>query len=305
MKVDLDFVIVGAQKGGSTRLAWAIAEHPEIWIPRNESPEFRDPLFEEAALSSLNAQLGSAPAGSVRGIKCPDYLGCAEVPRRLADYCSYPKIVACLREPISRAVSTYYWHVRWGLLPLEDPNRGLTAIMAGKYTDVDPRVNEVLEWGRYGKFIERYLDIFGRDKIHVLFNEDLRNSASAALSSVFGFLGVDAETPCRITETTVNEGIYAPWRLRFVRLRSRYVQKWDRPNRYVTIGKPQAFLPMTISNIIGGLDRTVLSRISQNAKPELSTETLEALKDYYTGDARLLEALLGRKPPWATMSASA
>lgn len=291
-------MIVGAQKGGSTRLAWTLAEHPDIWIPRSESPEFRDPIFSEGSLQSLRTQIAGAPPASTRGIKCPDYLGRPEVPQRLADYCSLPKIVACLREPISRAVSAYYWHVRWGLLPLEDVNDGLAAIMAGKYKDIDPRVNEVLEWGRYGCLLKRYTDIFGRGRVHVLFDEDLRRSMATSLPALFDFLGVAPHMPRRETETTVNEGIYAPWRLRFVRLRNRYVQAWDRQNGYVTIRKPVERLPRMLSNLVAGVDRALFAKLSRNAKPELSSKTMSALADYYSDDARLLESLLGRKPPW-------
>lgn len=291
---ELDFVIIGAQKGGSTQLARGVREHPEIWMPKSETPVFRDPLYSAADIAAFRDLVGQQRATTLRGIKCPDYLARPEVPARLLAQRGRPKLVVCLRDPVERAVSTYFWHVRWGLLPIEDPSIGLEKVLDGRYADRDPRSDEVVEWSLYGKHLDHYLTHFGRDEIHVLFSDDLRRDPHSAYSSTFSFLGVDATFRPPAEAKSANEGVYSRQRLKFLNLRNRFVLRWSADRTYVDIQPATGVFPRLASRSVAGIDRFILSRIFTEKKPTITPEVTERLRKHFAADTARLEEILHR-----------
>ena len=79
------FLIIGAQKAGSTFLHETLRQHPSLFLPRYETPIFEDPFYQAGAVQSeLGRILAPARPDQKPGIKRPDYLGRPECPARLA-----------------------------------------------------------------------------------------------------------------------------------------------------------------------------------------------------------------------------
>ena len=115
------FVVIGAQKSASTFLQRCLADHPEMWLPRGETTFFEDPTYEASRLSDLE-RMFSRRRERVLGMKRPSYLSRPEVPGRIRRDLPNVKLIAVLREPISRAVSAYFHMVGGGYLPLLELN---------------------------------------------------------------------------------------------------------------------------------------------------------------------------------------
>jgi hypothetical protein len=295
LSTDLDFVIIGAQKGGSTLIARGVGQHPQVWMPLDEVPLFRDPIYSPSELRRFRSVLAEQPARMLRGIKCPDYLARAEVAPRLLEQERRPKLVACLRDPISRAVSTYFWHVRWGLLPVEDASVGLRKVLDGAYRGRNPRVDEILDWGLYGKHLAHFLEYFNRSEIRILFNDALSEAPAQSFREVFAFLGVDENFRPAMPARRVNEGVYSTARLRFLNLRNRFVVEWNNDRTYVNIRRASGLGPRLVSTAVAGVDRYLLARMFPNDKPILSLDVMRRLRDFYRPDVQLLESILGRE----------
>ena len=294
MSTGLDFVIIGAQKGGSTLVADALGHHPDVWMPPREVALFRDPLFSEGKAAELRRWIVQSSSCKLAGIKCPDYLARAEVPPRLLDQDKPPQLVLSLRDPVSRAISTYFWHVRWGLLPLEDPSVGLKKVIDGVYSGSNPRAHEIMSWSLYGSHLSHYLEYFKRDQIHVLFSEDLRVAPNETLRDVFRFLNVDDTVSPVLRANAANEGAYSKARLRFLRLRNRYVQWWDPQRTYVDVRPATGFLPKLVSWSVAGTDRYVLARVFRNGKPDIDPAVLRGMREFFVSDVEVLESIIGR-----------
>lgn len=290
----LNFLIIGAQKGGSTLMARGVAQHPDVWMPAKEIPVFRDPLFNPHDLARLQEAMEVDGQGRLCGIKCPDYLARPEVPPRLLASGVRPRLLLCLRDPVARAISAYFWHVRWGLLPIEEPSVGLTRVMDGVYADCDPRVEEIVDWSRYGAHLAHYLKYFDLAEILVLRNEDLRSCPERVFTDIFGFLGVDRKFRPEIERNSVNEGVYSRPRLRFLSLRNRYVHWWDDSHSYVDVRRPERLLPRAASNTVAGVDRYVLSHIFDNERPPIDRAVLDRLRALLRPDLELLESVVGQ-----------
>jgi hypothetical protein len=287
-----DFVIVGAQKSGSTVLAENLRQHPEIFMPAGETQYFKDPEFQTAEPEDLHRLFAGSEGVRRRGIKCPDYLGQEPCARRIASQLGLVDIIAVLRDPVSRAVSNYYWWMRWGALPVEPVDVGLARVLDGEYAGIR-QADEILEFGLYGKHLERYLEIYGEERVLVLLDEDLRTDGEAARRRVYGFLGVDAEFQPSIGRRSRNEGVYPLSRLTFLRLRNRFVYDNGDPMTG-TMKRPNWPRQALLNAAIVLADRYVLAPIFGNDRPPLDPAVREQLVAFYAKEIEKTEAMIGR-----------
>lgn len=287
-----DFVIIGAQKAASTFLLACLRQHADTWLPAKEEPVFRDPVYSKMALHAL-AEKYARRTNQRLGLKCPDYLGRPEVPIRLHKDLSEPQLVVCLRNPVQRAVSAYFWRMRWGLIPVTPAEEGLQRILDGKYRDYDPTVGEVLDWGLYHQHLSRYLEYFPRQKILVLFDDDLRHAPEAVLRETHHFLGIHPQGMPTLRNES-NTGIYSLERLRFLQASNKYILQWDAGLTYASIRYPPNRAIRAYCYGIAGIDRYCLSKRYANDKPTLSVELINRLWQFYADDVNALQGLVTR-----------
>lgn len=287
-----DFLVIGAQKAASTALLDALRQHPDAWLPADEDHYFHDPVFGSTSEVEFLRTYTARTEKRV-GLKCPDYLGSAEVPARVARMCPGARIVACLRNPADRAVSAYFWHMRWGLLPLTEPDTGLTRLLDGAYDDFRLSA-QILDWGRYAHHLNRWLGHFDRENLLVLLQEDLRQDRRSQLDRLFTFLDLDPELYPDKRTSDSNSGVYPLSRLRFLRLRNHLVVRWDDTGTHVTLPKPARLAPRLASGAVAAADRLVLSRVIGNQRPTISPDVYARLVNWYAEDVSQLEDMLQR-----------
>jgi Sulfotransferase family len=196
-----NFFIVGAQKAGTTSLYHYLDQHPEVYMSPRKEPhffegmhsEFRRPGLRSTPISDLaDYQVLFAGASGERAIgeASASYLYSPRAPGLIKSSVSDARIIIILRNPAERAYSNYLHCVQVGREPL------------GSFADAlraeESRMRE--KWGplwyyRHKGFyypqVERYFDVFGRDRVGVWLHEDLRNETQSTLGEVFRFLGVD------------------------------------------------------------------------------------------------------------------
>lgn len=292
--VDLlpDFVIVGAQKSASTALAESLRQHPSIFMPAGETHYFRDPEFKTSTPEDLRALFAGSRGASRRGIKCPDYLGQEPCAQRIADELGMVDIIAVLRDPVERAVSNYYWLMRWGQLPVEPVDVGMWRLLRGEYSGLR-QADEILEYGLYGKHLKRFLRTFGENRVVVLLDSDLRADADEARRGVYRFLGVDGDFQPTIRRRSRNEGVYPLRRLKVLRLRNRFVYDNGDPQTG-RLRRPTRVDQALLNASVVLADRYLVAPWVGNEKPQLSPDVRAALREYYDEDVRMTETLTGR-----------
>ncbi|MGH8905766.1 MAG: sulfotransferase domain-containing protein [Egibacteraceae bacterium] len=289
----VDFVIVGAQKAGSTHLGACLLDHPEVFLCRDEVPYFEDPFYSATPASELHRVFAQAQPGQRRGIHRPDYLARPECPARIRADAPAARILAVLRDPVARAISAYCWYVQFGLLPFEPAEVGLRRLLEGWSDPGYPHAGEVIEYGLYARHLRRYVAAFGRDQVLVLLSDEL--SDPGGLARVYRFLGVDpGHVPAALTRRS-NEGVYDMRRLRVLRARRRLAFSWDSATRYTyrprRRRKAISFLP---NAVIVGLDQVLLARLFGNDKPELPETLIGQMRQRYAEDVDELAILLDR-----------
>lgn len=292
-----DFLIIGAQKSGSTYIHKCIEMHPDVYMPSAEIRAFESPFFEKDGMKEMQNIVNQATTngGKIIGIKRPDYLCKPEVPGRLAKYCPNARLIVILRNPISRALSSYYHLMKLGFLPIERAAVGIQKIMQGVYDRDFPKSKEVLVYGKYHEALTSYFRYFKPEQILVMLDEDVRSSKIACVQQVYKHIGVDVGFKPEVAQGKSNIGVYSLNRLKFINLRNRIV--FDHQPTYMT--RKAGMIPNIANAVIIGIDRLLLSRLCDNTPEKLSDEDKHELFEYYRADMYNLNELLnGRVSHW-------
>lgn len=141
---------------------------------------------------SYAALFAAAPPGAVVGEVSPAYMAVPGTAPLVHDALPDARLVAVLRNPVDRAYSDYLMYVRDGTerAPLltaiaEQHERRAAGSPTGYYLDT----------GRYAQQLAPFIDAYGRERLHVLLTEELRERREETLGELFEFLGVDPGAP--------------------------------------------------------------------------------------------------------------
>ena len=203
MARQLDFIVIGAQKAGTTSLWQYLRRHPLVAMPEYKEasifcmqPDRIPPTVERFMATAFEgappgARLGKVSthymAGAGRRIDLEGVVGW--IARTFPDI----RLIALLRDPIERAVSHYRMSLRRGFerRPLDlaveqllEPE-GLAA-GRGRATET----NSYLAQGEYGRILGVYAARFGRERIHTEATAGLDADPGGVLDRVLAFLGL-------------------------------------------------------------------------------------------------------------------
>lgn len=179
--------IIGSARSGTTALHHLLGSHPEVYLPPGLEPRFMafegDPLRHtgpgDAAvarrivtrLADYAALYAHAGAAKVVGDISPAYLSVGGTAERIARHCPEARIIAVLRNPIERAVSSFRLERLAGFEPLDSLGAALAAEPARR-TAGWSYVWAYRDRGRYHAQLARYFELFARPAIHVFLYED-------------------------------------------------------------------------------------------------------------------------------------
>ena len=200
----LDFIVIGAQRSGTTSLWRYLAAHPQIYVPPSkEAPFFsHDEPFARGLPWYLAEFFADAQPRQLWGTVSPHYMigspgvDAAEVARRIHATVPGVKLIALLRDPIERAQSHHRMVVHRGREPrsFDDAARELLEPAALQRARGEaPIVQPYLVQGEYGRILGAYLQHFPREALQVLLSRDLDTERAATVRTAFEFLAVDRD----------------------------------------------------------------------------------------------------------------
>jgi hypothetical protein len=196
-----DFLILGAQKAGTTALYAYLRWHPQITGPSFKEVSFFDRHYAKGE-RWYRAHL-PARRRSLVGEASPSYLFHPLAPERVARMLPQARLIALLRNPVDRAFSHYQHEVALGREPLsfEDAIEQEDERMRGEVERMlrDPTYFSHAWWnytylarGRYAGQLERWFAEFPREQLLVLLTDELAADTGGTYRRVLDFLGVDA-----------------------------------------------------------------------------------------------------------------
>jgi hypothetical protein len=202
--VDLEFIVIGAQKAGTTTLWQLLRDHPQLWLAETkEAPFFsHTEVYERGWQGYLSRLHAPADDGLLRGTVTPHYMHgwhdadtrtvAERIARRLPDV----RLIALLRDPVERARSQYAMATARGREQRE-VDRALSELLhpaALRTARARPDdTNSYVVQGEYGRILEDYLSCFPRTALHIEYSASLAHEPVETVRRMLRFLGVSTD----------------------------------------------------------------------------------------------------------------
>lgn len=278
-----DFLVIGAQRSGSTWLHELLQSHPSIFMPqRRKEVQYFNKYYDRG----LDWYRGFFPDGKQAGVygaigeATPTYLYKSGVPERISSALPDVKLLLILRNPADRAFSQFVMlsqndDYRRSFEELLEENRG------------------IFDYGLYGAHLSKFLRYFDRSRFCVLVYEHAVEHVEETKERVARFLDIVPERfPLQAGQRRVG-GSYVPKARRAFALAKR-AARWMQANDLdwpVNIGK------RSVKGFLGARER----------RPAFADETRSQLLVRYQDDIDLLAKqfdldLSAWRPPEATAS---
>lgn len=271
-----DFLIIGAMKCGTSTLQAQLAAQPGVFMTTPKEPNFfSDDDVYAKGLDWYEGLFADAAPGDLKGEASTHYTKLPTHPNalpRLAAVLTAPRLIYMIRDPVDRTVS-HYIH-EWSM--------GVMSGDMGAALDQHP---ELTAYSRYAMQIAPWADAFGRDSIHMVSLEAMRQDPQATLSEVGRFLGLPEAPVWQDEQARVN---VSAERIRRFPLYGLIV---DNP---VATALRRALVPQ-------GLRDAIKRRLQMRERPELPADRRRELETLFAEDYR---ALLDLFPDRGDLAAS-
>jgi hypothetical protein len=207
-----DFLVIGAQRGGTTSLYYYLCAHPHVLAPLSKEVHFFSRHWSRGVgWYRAHFPLRASKAGPRRTPRLtfeatPYYLSHPLAAARAAEVVADAKLLVLLRDPVQRAWSHYRHMVRLGLEPasFEEAIEREPERLAGEvermradpgYLGLNHQRYSYLARGAYADHLEAWLRHFSPDRFLVLRSEALFTDPARGYRRVLAFLGLRAWAP--------------------------------------------------------------------------------------------------------------
>jgi hypothetical protein len=199
-----DFLIIGAQKSGTSWLHRQLRQHPGIFMPADKDAPFF--FNDQNETLEFLKRFDNAPAGTMVGDACASYFWTrnsgpypkqfnhdisAAIRRHLGDKL---KLIVMLRHPVQRSVSAYLHHIAHGSLNMDC-----------KILEAPPEIG-IVSLSQYRQHLKHWQQDYPANQLLVLPAPESKNTA-AILNSSSDFLSLTAGSYFQKSEEKVFEGL--------------------------------------------------------------------------------------------------
>ena len=285
-----NFLIIGAEKCGTTALYHYVRQHPQVYM----SPSKETGFFGAGGKKGRSPAPGHLPTRHITDIDdyralfqgvseeiaigeaSPYYMYSARALGSIRQHIPDARLIAILRDPVERAYSNYL-HALWlGREPFPDFAQALHHEEA-RVRDGWENLFHYKRKGLYHEQLRRYYDAFGEDRIRVYLQEELKRDPVGMMQDVFRFLGVDEGF---VPDVSVRHNVSGVPKNAFLHA---LVTGLNRPG-------VKRFLP---KKLVRGLREPIRNFILAKP-PRLPAEVRKELVEAYREDVLQLEGLIQR-----------
>lgn len=195
--VHMDFLCAGFSKSGTTSLQTAFKTHPAIFLPKNKESYYLSwrKNYDDAPERFRKRYFDNIPEGKVVGNIEPSYHG-----RAKGAYECFGrdlKIILMMRNPIDATYSNFK-------MLMKNPKEKKQAMYFKKHNafHVDMFDNYMEDYifnnkdkrYQYSRYVEQFVEVFGRDQVKLVIFEELIKDPETVLNDLQDYIGVPRET---------------------------------------------------------------------------------------------------------------
>lgn len=196
-----DFFIVGAPKCGTTAMNGYLRQHPQIFMPEKKDISYfgSDLKFGRSRISREEyLSLFREANGAIRiGESSVWYLYSRTAADEIKSFSPSASIIVMLRNPVDMLYAQHSQFLYNCNEDIPDFEKALGAETERKQGRCVPRQSHFVEGLfyretiKYAEQLQRYFDVFGREKVHVILYDDFKRDTAKVYQDTLVFLSVD------------------------------------------------------------------------------------------------------------------
>ena len=212
------FLIIGAQKAGTSSLFNYLGQHPDITLPSKKELHFFDLRYDKGIewYESLFPE-GINYENQITGEASPYYLFHPLVPEYVRYHYPGIKLIILLRDPVDRAYSHFQMERKRGTEPLASFVHAVELEVERIYEEEQkiPRGEiqsgtrfrnwSYMKRGLYGQQLQRWLGFFPREQFLIIRSEDFFSSTLLWMQQIHTFLGIRDIPPANLSPVNSNK----------------------------------------------------------------------------------------------------
>jgi Sulfotransferase domain len=221
------FLIVGAQRCGTTSLFTALSQHPGVRMPLARKGIHYFDVGYQHDLSWYRGHFPLAIPGSrvITGESSPYYMFHPLAPQRIASDLPSVRLIVALRDPVERAYSAHAHELARGFET--EPFERALELETGRLADAGAvlhadgltevpahRHQAYLTRGQYIEQLERLEDLVGRARIHVVDSAVFFTAPEPEFAQVLSYLGLPSSDKIRFGQHNARPRAPMPGSLR-------------------------------------------------------------------------------------------
>jgi hypothetical protein len=292
------FFILGAGKAGTTSLHYYLSQHPDILMSEPKEPIFFRIEYERGTDYYWRTYFRQWAGQRHVGDADPRNLPLPFVTTRIAATVPDARFVILCRNPVDRIVSNWWQNTRVGIedrsfeeavmANLERLEKGpifIDEAAARHYAQVFAdsgsrglvRYAAYVDAGYYAQHAERYAKAFGRDRVKLLFTEDLERDPDEVTAECVRFLGLD---PVRLRDK----------RAQHVAISAGTAKALRRIANFPGVGR----IPLSWRKPVRGLVERFAGNRGRSGMPPIPMAVRQMLVEHYRPHNERLAQLTGR-----------
>ena len=266
-----NFLVIGAQKAGTTALTRFLRQHPDVCFSRPKETWFFNERYDKG-IEWFAHHFEHYNRETAIGEGSPNFLPSVKAPKRIYTHIPNVKLFCILRNPIDRAFSQYHFYVYTGKA---SPGRSFGEVIRDHESDFG---QDIIRQGKYINHLRRYEEVFGEGQLHVHLYDTFRRNPIDVVQSIYGRLGVDSsftpETSSKhnVTEYPTSRSVYHVIRKGWKMIRE----------------QSEHYFPQITERLRG----QVRSLLFDTKKPEMKERDRSFLQEQYVESNEALEVYL-------------
>jgi hypothetical protein len=294
-------IIAGSTKCGTTSLFQYLSIHPQIcssliketrffW---DDEYELEKPKLNGKEVKNYSVFFSGCSPDKWKLEATPDYMYSASSAEKIKAALPDCKIIFILRDPLQRIISWYKYAKQTGRLQKDLEPEDYIKLLSDSSDTNSPQHLRALEQGKYAKYLQPYLNLFGRENLLITMHRDLENDPKTYIFNVCFFLGLEKSFYDNYEFRRYNPSLKA----KSVSGLKKYINFKKKLRSYNN--RLPSNLRFLFKRILKPVDLFYLkTNSSEWEKISLSSFHKKKIADYYQHDHELLESILGKKITW-------
>jgi len=282
-KPSVSFIGIGVNKSATSWIFQCLREHPEVSCSAPKETHFFSRNYGRG-MPWYNSCFDVCDRTKVIGEYSPDYLQDPEAPARIRAHFPQAKLILCLRNPVDRITSAFFFNKSRGKHNYQTIREKL---------EKEPG-NDV-EKSLYHEGLKRFYALFPKEQVLVLLFDEIQKNPAKFMQRVYTFLGVENDFIPPSAQKKVNKTVKNKYRflwfnralhsLRKKIKRSRWGELFSKIGRAIKLNVLFSFAIK--------LNKNPDSKISEEKK-EITQKDRQFLYSLFEKDIKLTESLINR-----------